>query len=50
MHIPQPYHGSYTPADPTLWNRYYAPPYGGMYSGYPAYGAVPGAMPAAPPR
>jgi hypothetical protein len=41
MHIPQPYHGSYTPADPTLWNRYYAPQYG-PYGGYPGYGAAPG--------
>jgi hypothetical protein len=37
MHIPQPYHGSYTPADPTLWNRSYQP--------YPAYN-VPGPAPA----
>jgi hypothetical protein len=43
MHIPQPYHGSYTPADPTLWNRYYAPQYG-PYGGYPAYGAAPAAV------
>jgi hypothetical protein len=43
MHIPQPYHGSYTPADPTLWNRGYAP-YGPV-AGYPAYG-VPGYLPA----
>jgi hypothetical protein len=38
MHIPQPYHGSYTPADPTLWNRGYAPyaPYPGYPNGVPA--------------
>jgi len=29
MHIPQPYHGSYAPADPNLWN-----------SGFGVYGSV----------
>jgi hypothetical protein len=35
MHIPQPYHGWYVPADPTLWNRGYTPypQYGGVYYG-----------------
>src|SRR5205085_1082457 len=41
MHIPQPYHGSYTPADPTLWNRNYGAPYG-PYAGYPGYAVPPG--------
>lgn len=53
MHIPQPYHGSYTPADPTLWNRTYGMPYG-PYGAYPGYGAAPavygGAVPVPPGR
>jgi hypothetical protein len=46
MHIPQPYHGSYTPADPTLWNRGYMPnPQYGATPGPFYYGSGPGYMP-----
>ena len=45
MHIPQPYHGSYTPADPTLWNRGYMPnPQYGVPGAY-YYGTGPGYIP-----
>jgi len=46
MHIPQPYHGTYTPADQGLWNRTnfrvpqypgYGPNQYGPGMGYPQY-------------
>ena len=46
MHIPQPYHGTYTPADQSLWNRTnygipqnqgYGPYQYGQGMGYPQY-------------
>jgi hypothetical protein len=50
MHIPQPYHGSYNPADPNLWNRGFGN-YGSVLpapaAGYPPH-AVPNLGPPAP--
>ena len=40
MHIPRPWHGMYTPADPTLWNR---------GSAIPGAGNAPAAPQSAPP-
>ena len=43
MHIPQPYHGSYTPADPNLWNNGFGA-YGSSLPA-PAAGYAPHAVP-----
>jgi hypothetical protein len=46
MHIPKPYHGSYTPADPNLWNGGF-----GVYGSAlpaPAAGYAPHATPTIP--
>ena len=54
MHIPKPWHGSYTPADPTLWNRGASAPVGYAPAGYmpaaPAAGYAPTAYPTIPPQ
>ena len=47
MHIPQPYVGSYTPADVNLWNRGFG--YPGSVLPAPAAGYPPHAVPSAGP-
>jgi hypothetical protein len=43
MHIPKPWHGSYTPADPNLWNQ--GPGVYGSMLPAPAAGYAPHAVP-----
>lgn len=43
MHVPPPYHGSYTPADPNLWNN--GPGVYGSMLPAPAAGYAPTAVP-----
>lgn len=45
MHVPQPYHGTYSPADPNLWNMGYGargPNVPAPAAGYPPGGAPTG--------
>ena len=43
MHIPRPWHGAYTPADPNLWNN--GPGVYGSMLPAPAAGYAPHAVP-----
>src|SRR5262249_21466887 len=58
MHIPQPYHGPYTPADPNLWNNGFgvygsvvpAPSAGSVTQQTASHGPPHAKLPAGPPR